>query len=113
MRAAIFRPDGKLFAVAAGGSVWVGETATGKKILDLHDESSGALCLAFSPDGKRLAVGGKDRFVRLWDVTTGLNVLRLKTDDVVQTLTFSPDGLKLAAGNETGRVQLWDANPKP
>ena len=48
--------------------------------------------MAFSPDGRRLATGGEENTVKIWDVQTGqeLQTLRGHSGDVY-TVAFSPD----------------------
>ena len=36
--------------------------------------SDAVTCLGFSPDGKRVASGSRDKFVKIWDVATGAEV---------------------------------------
>ncbi len=65
---------------------------------------------AFSPDGKFLAVGGKETEVRLWDTATGreLEPLTLGTT-AVKTFAISPDGTTLAVATAHSSVAtLWD-----
>jgi WD40 repeat protein len=68
--------------------------------------------IAFSPDGKLLAVGGyKD--VQLMDAATGKVVATLSGHaDVVRALAFTPDGAKLAAAGglpaRSGEIKVWD-----
>ena len=73
----------------------------------------GALQVAFSPDGKLLAAGYGDGYVRLWNPVTGQPVgapLPVDTGSggSVFVVTFSPDGKLLATGDADGTVRLWN-----
>jgi len=90
-----------------------------------HEASS----LAFSPKGRRLASGGgegqmgRGGGVKLWDTTTGLEVLTLGgASDVISSVAFSQDGTRLAAavmtgpglfalGQGVGEIRVWDGRP--
>ena len=59
------------------------------------------LAIAFTPDGKEIALGGI-REVTFWDSATGKVTRRIEgLPDRIQSLTFSPDGSRLLVGGGT------------
>jgi WD40 repeat protein len=67
--------------------------------------------LAFSPDGKVLASGGRDFSVRLWDADTGIARGELRHDDVIRSLAFlNPN--TLISGERDGNILFWDLEKK-
>jgi WD40 repeat protein len=66
--------------------------------------------LAFSPAARRLAVGGGDGAVRLWDVT-GSRLLRTlqSHSGAVGCVAFDTAGQRLASAGADGTVKVWDA----
>ena len=136
-----FSPDGR--TVASGHrahGVWMSigdatirlwDAATGELKDTLSEILSLPTNIAYSPDGRTLAVGhmhtapGHDAWgwVTLWDAATGTLRRRLRglTPDVrhigsIRSLAFSPDGRTLAigrwparySGDKFGAVRLWD-----
>ena len=74
-----------------------------------HDR--GALSVAFSPDGTRLASTSSDSMIKLWDASTGTELFTLQGNQGEATcVAFSPDGKTLVSGYRFHTIKLWDAN---
>jgi hypothetical protein len=66
----------------------------------------------FSPDGQRLATGDFRALVRIWDASSGEELLTLKGHSSwVWSLAFSPDGTRLYSGSRDRTVRIWRADP--
>lgn len=106
-----FGPDGTRFAAAAG-TVQLYDSATGALIRTLNDAAADMFGpLAFSPDGRTVAVGSQARRtgpIRVFDTTTGRLVASIPAGAVVSALAFSPDGSTLLAGYSDGRLRAWN-----
>ena len=78
----------------------------------LTSDGASVNVVAFSPDGKLLAMGSGNGIVRLWDVATqrqiGVQLGTLNRARLIESMAFSPDGTTLAAASKDGVVRLWD-----
>ena len=70
-----------------------------------------AVGLSFTPDGKRLAVGGgAEGLCKVWDVETWRELVSLPSDgDWFDEVRFSPDGNLLGARMDRRTLQYWRA----
>jgi len=102
--------------VAAGfqdGVVRVWRLDSGAEKLDdscaeLKGHTGGVFALSYSPEHRRLASGGRDGGVHLWDLSTGLCLAVFKGHDApVWALSFSPAGHYLVAGAADQTARLW------
>ncbi|MFC4906711.1 WD40 repeat domain-containing serine/threonine protein kinase [Actinomadura gamaensis] len=116
--AVAFTRDGRTVAtVGADQYARVYDGVTGERRFELG--TPGATGLAFSPDGRTLAVGEYGgtggNVVRLWDVRTHAELARLDGHKSVSGVAFSGDGRRLVSAGDDGgssrqgTVRVWDA----
>jgi WD40 repeat protein len=137
----VFSPDGKTAASATldAGSfrgdlnfkrtfrLW--DVATGAEIRSFKGNATSLGHVAFSPDGKLLAVGAtwpalrQGTYIYMWDMDSGTELRPIEWEHVstvhheqipaespesVSFLTFSPDGKTLASSGGGPFIQLWE-----
>ena len=67
-----------------------------------------------SPDGTRLATASFDKTAKVWDLSTGRELLTLTGhSDIVFGVVFSPDGTRLVTGSYDGTAKVWDISTAP
>jgi RNA polymerase sigma factor (sigma-70 family) len=111
-----FSPDGRLLALP-GGSLRNADTGEERLRLAVNGKQLGTP-VAFSADGALVAAGvwqeiihpklhGQEMVgVQVWEVTTGLPVVRLPTGEAAH-LAFTPDGRQLITAVQEG-LRRWD-----
>ena len=112
-------PDGQKVASCGLGplsilgelNLW--DAANGRRIARLGGRLGGhfgpVVCLAFSPDGKRLASAGLDKVIHIWDVQTHKSIGALRGHGgYILSLAFHPDGSRLASAGLDQSVRVWD-----
>jgi dipeptidyl aminopeptidase/acylaminoacyl peptidase len=108
-----FNPEGSLLAASAGlggdGSIRVWEPASGKQVQEITTRLSLLQPLAWSPDGKELAIG-QHRGAGVWDVSSGREVRTIDTKlFYALALAWSDDGHVLLS---TGNQEVWVIGPR-
>jgi sugar lactone lactonase YvrE len=115
-QAMVFAPGGRMWASwkGHGNPVVLWDATTGKALRRLGSTINHTCTLAFSFDGRLLAVGGmrEEPDVTVWEVATGRllyqYVNQYGKDVFVRSLAFSRDGRVLAAGWDDNEIQIWE-----
>ena len=109
-----WKPDGSQIAAALGdGSVFLVDATTGKtQQINAHTGTVRSVC--YSPNGKRLLSGGKDKTVKMWNPTTAATDGTLTAHDrAVTSIDFSPSGKLIVTASDDYKVRVWTQAGKP
>jgi WD40 repeat protein len=114
----VWSPGGSRLAHAVDpddnpGGVKVWDAKSGQEVLALNEHTGHIPCLAWSPDGTRLASASEGRTVKVWDGRTGQEALTLDGKVVywgdVDAICWSLDSRRLTSVATNGTVKVWDA----
>ena len=76
-----------------------------------HNTDAGVTSVAISPSACLVAAGSLDNVIRIWDVSTGLLLERLRGyTNRVYSAAFTPDGKGLVTGSLDKTLKLWDVS---
>jgi WD40 repeat protein len=115
--AVAFDPASRRMAVGSYKSVHLMALADRAWTATLAGHADLVRALAFSPDGRRLAVAGgpSGRFgeIKIWDVEKAppalVSTIQGHTDAIL-AVAFSPDGNTIASGSYDKMIKLWEVS---
>ncbi|MBI3163080.1 MAG: WD40 repeat domain-containing protein, partial [Chloroflexi bacterium] len=99
----------KLFPIADAARLLVNDNHSALLLMRKeHDEA--VTSVAFSPDGEYVVSGSWDGTTRVWDVQTGVEIVRKTVPEAeILSVAFSPDGKLVVSGDSDSNVIIWDA----
>lgn len=108
-----FSPDSTLLALASHDAIHLWAHSEGRFLPGmLSTIDSPVDVIAFTPDGKSLATGSRDGFIRMWDIAER----RQKGQDIkahdhwIASIALSRNGKLMASGDTAGTIRLWNAD---
>jgi WD40 repeat protein/tRNA A-37 threonylcarbamoyl transferase component Bud32 len=111
-----YRRDNLKEVQRVGDGIWEGivkiwDARSGEELASFKGHNGTLMCVAYSPDGARLASGSFDQTVKVWDTRTGQQLRTLQGhDDGVLSVAFSPDGARLASASRDTTIKVWDTH---
>lgn len=115
-------PDGKLLATAGKeGLIKVWDAKTGEKVFNKKAHTGDVRSIAFDSASSRLASGGNDKVVKVFDINGDEIASLAGHPATVSAIAFSPDGKRVASGGAgldsmsrpfVGAVHVWDLDKK-
>src|SRR5579872_503862 len=100
-----FSPDNLRVVAATGGKIWEIASGTEHAVCELPPHT----CLvAWSPNGKVIAMQSTSGAIRLCDSKTGKRIAQVKMACEGSSVDFGPDGRILAAGDWEGNLFTWN-----
>jgi WD40 repeat protein len=109
LMAMTFSPDSHVLAAGFNGTVQLWDWQNLELIRSINGFERALVCLAFSPDGKRLAAATQDGHVWLWNVDTGRQTQLIDVGSRgIRTVAFSPNGKQLVTLTGNAAVAVWD-----
>ncbi len=112
-----FSADEQLVAIPDGAEITVvnvpmlSRWLSAPRILRGHTDQ--VYDIAWSPDGRRLVSTSQDRTAKIWDVSSGLELLTFGGTETIpyRAVAFSPDGCRLAI-SRGNTARILDARPR-
>jgi WD40 repeat protein len=110
-----YSPDGRMLVSAGGipartGEIKIWDPAKGTLLRELRDAHSDTVfALAFTRDGRRLASGGADKLIKIWDPETGafIRLFEGHTQHVLG-LSWKWSGRILLSSGADKVAKIWD-----
>ncbi len=106
-----FHPDNRQLAVGYESSplVSIFDATNASHLAELPVGAADERVVAWHPDGNRIAVGGSDFRIQIWDVPVKRKVATLEGHvQQVTALVFHPSGSLLLSGGWEGVFRMWE-----
>ena len=99
-----------LAAFAPGATAEPDEPPKIASVLTISDHDADVWSATYNTDGSRILTASADRTARVWDATTGKELLKLAGhEEAVRHAAYNPESTLIVTASRDATARLWDA----